>query len=509
MTAASASSATAGSPSSRQRIAVVGAGVSGIVTARVLGDVGFDATVFEQAADVGGVWSASRAYPGISTQDDHRSYVFSDTPMPAGVAEHPKGAEVQTYLGDYARENGVHVRLSTRVITTRLVDGPAWEVDSDGPEGPATERFDWLVAANGVFSTPFVPKWPGRDDFERAGGKVVTPGSLGDGGVLDGARTVVVGWGKTACDVAAAAAPRSAGVAVVARTLMWKVPKRIGIAGLTFRHLILTRAGERLITGSYRSPSGRLLLRRLPERVPRVLLGRAIARAVDRASGLTDLGLRPITDIRSSNSLVTEGFFEAVAEGRIEVHRERAVAALGADEHGPWVRLTGGEQLPADVVVAATGYEQRIDFLDPSALADARTGDGALLLHRRTLGIDVPRFALVGWAHSYRSPLTSEIAAVWLAGAMLGQVRLPSAEMQRREADPFRLTRSEAVGARTGLLPGVGMRELDQMLAELGSPLPLRVRLRQIWAPVDPADYVPALRKALSRMGAAAGVARR
>lgn len=484
-------------------MAIVGAGVSGIVTARMLTEAGFDVVVFEKAADVGGVWSASRAYPGIGTQDDGRSYAFSDAALPGLPDSHPPGAEVQAYLEGYARRHGLleRVRLRTRVVRTRF-DEVGWEVESDGPDGAAVERFDWLVAANGVFSTPHVPDWPGRAAFEAAGGRVVTPGQLAGGAVLHGARVVVVGWGKTACDVAAAAVPRSAGVEVVARTLVWKLPKRLGRSGLTFRHLILTRAAERLIGGSYRSPAGRLLLHRLPERVPRVLLGRAIARSVDRASGLSGLGLRPLSDIRASNSLVTEGFFEAVAEGRIRVHRDCSVQALESGSDGPRVRLTDGSALPADVVVAATGYEQRLDFLPDEVLAVAAS-DGALLLHRRTLGVDVPRFALAGWAHSYRSPLTSEVAAVWLAAAMRGRVALPSVEQQRSGADRFRLTRSTAVGARTAALPGVTMRDLDLMLADLGTPLPLRVRLRQIWRPIDPADYAAALAAARPRSAAA------
>jgi len=55
------------------RIAVVGAGPSGLVTAAVLQDFGHDVTVFDKAPDIGGVWRANRSYPGVTTQDDRET----------------------------------------------------------------------------------------------------------------------------------------------------------------------------------------------------------------------------------------------------------------------------------------------------------------------------------------------------------------------------------------------------------------------------------------------------
>jgi len=55
----------------RRKIAVVGAGISGLVTAKCLLDEGQDPVVFEQAAQTGGVWGevgeASLLYPTLRT----------------------------------------------------------------------------------------------------------------------------------------------------------------------------------------------------------------------------------------------------------------------------------------------------------------------------------------------------------------------------------------------------------------------------------------------------------
>ena len=49
------------------KIAIIGAGPSGLVTAAVLQRFGHDVIVFEKAPDIGGVWSSIRAYPGVTT----------------------------------------------------------------------------------------------------------------------------------------------------------------------------------------------------------------------------------------------------------------------------------------------------------------------------------------------------------------------------------------------------------------------------------------------------------
>lgn len=50
-------------------VGIVGAGLSGVDTARVLAEQGLDVLLVEQCDDVGGGWSGSRAYPGILTQE--------------------------------------------------------------------------------------------------------------------------------------------------------------------------------------------------------------------------------------------------------------------------------------------------------------------------------------------------------------------------------------------------------------------------------------------------------
>ena len=478
------------------RIAVVGAGVSGLVAANVLRSTGHDVIVFERCDDLGGVWHLSRRYPRVSTQDDRVTYAFSDSPMPDDYPEHPTGAQVQQYLQRYAAEHDLEgtIHLSTTVLSAELVEGDSrWEVLTAGAGGETRWSFDWLVAAHGTYSSPHIPEWPGRAGFEAGGGHVVPPSSVGDGAVFAGRDVVVLGWGKTACDLAVVAAASARTTTLVARELRWKYPKRLP-AGLTFRHLLLTRLGEHAVAAPSRGRSGRAAAQLT--RVPRKVLMMLLAGTLSRQLGLSELGLRPRVTFADSNSLVTEGFYEAVRDGALRVIRDVRVADLEAGEDGPAVRLDDGQVLPSEVLVPATGYEQDLDVFAPSTLARLVEPGGDLLLHRKVLPTTLPRLAFIGWSQSYRSPLTAELQALWLAGLLLGAVDLPDTAAQRETAERYLLTHARAAAAAAPQMPSGSFGELDALLEDLRLPLPARTRRKQLLTALDPADYayvLPAL----------------
>src|ERR1700689_3404986 len=137
------------------KIAIIGAGFAGITTAKVLKQVGHDVVVFDKASDVGGVWSATRRYPGLTTQSPRDMYALSDFPMPKRYPEWPSGAQIQEYLAAYATHFGLapFLRLNTEGTSARVTkDGVGWRLDvrgeDDSTESIAVYR---LVIANGVF----------------------------------------------------------------------------------------------------------------------------------------------------------------------------------------------------------------------------------------------------------------------------------------------------------------------------------------------------------------------
>jgi len=497
------------------KIAVVGAGFAGLASAKALREFGHDVTVFDKTPDVGGVWSASRRYSGLTTQNNKGSYAFSDLPMPKDYPEWPSGEQVQAYLERYVElhDLGETLRLSTEVVRAELTPAEdGWLVTSRRAGEPVSdpEPFDHVVVANGIFSDPVIPRFEGLAQLLRAGGSVVASSQLT---ALEEARdkhVVVVGYGKSACDVAAELGRVAASTHVVARHLLWKLPKRLGNA-LNYKYLLLTRMGEGLFR--YQTLKGGLerFLHGPGDGVRQSMLS-SVGSVSTKQLRLAELGLVPrgeFADIaRSTVSLATDGFFEQVADGAITVHRDAEITRLGADEDGaPVAVLDDGTALRADLVVCGTGFHQRVPFLDDDLQARLLDSRGNFQLYRQVLPHDVPHLTFAGYNSSLFSPLSAEIAAVWTAGLLAGAVRLPPVEVRREHvADrvDWMEKRTEGKHARgTNVIP-FSLHQIDEMLEDLDLQLPAATRAAQWLLPVDPKAYRRVAERLRRRVGAGA-----
>src|SRR5689334_17159324 len=157
------------------QVGIIGAGFAGLGAAKVLTEFGHDVTVFDRTPDVGGVWSRTRRYPGLTTQNDKGTYAYSDFPMPREYPQWPSGAQVQAYLESYVQRFalGPLLRLDTEV--TSAVQDPAtgsWRVQTVSGEDVDSHDFDFLVVANGTLSDPLIPDYPGAEEYRAGGGRL-------------------------------------------------------------------------------------------------------------------------------------------------------------------------------------------------------------------------------------------------------------------------------------------------------------------------------------------------
>ena len=478
-------------------VAVIGAGFAGLATGKVLTQFGHEVTIFEKAPDVGGVWSETRRYPGLSTQNDKGTYALSDLPMPKDYPEWPSGEQVQHYLADYATKFGLtsYLRLGTEV-TAAVLDEAAvqWTISAKGPQGSTSEEtYDYLVVANGIFSEPSIPSYEGFADHARAGGRVCAPSDVHDLSDVEGRDVLVVGYGKSACDIAAAITGSARSSTVVARQLMWKMPKKIqGL--LNFKYLMLTRLGEALF--EYQDTKGfEKFLHGRGKAVRNGMLG-SLQSVATRQLKLRENGLVPDGAFerigRSTVSLTTDGFYEKVHRGELTVVRDNHVVRLLERDGRPMAELSNGTTLPADVVICATGWLQGVPFLD-DALQNRLTDErGNFELYQQILPHDIPGLAFAGYNSSFYSPLSAEVAALWIANHLMGASELPPIEDRRlhvQERLKWMEERTEGHHARgTNLIP-FSMHNIDETLEDIGITLSRAQRVREWLMPVDPSTY--------------------
>ncbi|MBE1878215.1 flavin-containing monooxygenase [Myceligenerans pegani] len=494
------------------RVAVVGAGFAGLAVLKVLRELGHEVVVFEKAPDVGGVWSRTRRYSGLTTQNNKDTYTFSDHPMPAEYPEWPSGAQVQAYLEAYVRKFGLgpSLRLSTEVVRTEPTDAEDGWLVTVRPAGgslQAPERFDHLVVANGIFSDPVLPKYEGYSDLVRHGGRLLAPSQLNDITEGAGRHVLVVGYGKSACDIATSLGPIAASTRVVARSLLWKMPKKIGRV-LNFKYLLLTRLGEGLFR--YITPVGiENFLHGRGRLVTRAMIG-SIATITTRQLTLRKLGLVPhgvFTDIaRQSVSLVSDQFFEQIRSGKIVVHRDTVIERFVIRDGRPYAKLSDGHIVPADLVVCGTGWHQRVPFLDQKIQKRLLDDDGNFHLWRQILPHDVPNLTFNGYNSSYFSPLSAEAGALWIGAHLAGKVPLPPLE-ERRELVEARLRwteeRTQGHHARGTCVIPFSMHNVDETLDDIDLNVSRGVKVKQWLLPIDPSVYEGSIGRLKERLARA------
>lgn len=494
------------------RVAIIGAGFAGLATAKVLTQAGHEVRVFDKSPDVGGVWSRTRRYPGVTTQSPKAQYSLSDFPMPKSYPEWPSGAQVQAYLAAYAAEFGLEsvLRLNTEVTAARPVGDGRWTLatrDAGGAESVAEldraldraeefdtgEEFDRLVVANGVFCEPLVPAYPGLEEFTAAGGRLRAATEFHDVEEARDKHVLVVGYGKSACDVAAAISGVAAGTDVIARQLLWKVPRKI--AGfLNFKLLLLTRLGEGLFR--YLRLRGFEKFLHGPGNGLRRGMINSIGSVSVRQFGLAKLGLVPaghMEDIvRGAIGLASEGFFEGVADGSITVHRDRTITRLLGGHGGPAAELSDGSTLRADLVLCATGFTQGVPFLPEETRRQLLDERGNFMLYRQILPLGVPGLYFNGYNSSFFSPLNAEMAALWIAADLAEAVALPDPEAMRRAVVEQLAFMDEATDRHhcrgTKIIP-FSMHNVDEVLGDLDLNIGATVRASHWLGAVNPAAY--------------------
>ena len=493
-------------------ICIVGAGFAGLSAAKVLKAFGHRVTVFEKEADVGGVWSRSRRYPGLTTQNVRSTYAFSDCPYPKDYPEWPSGEQVQRYLEAYTQRFGFaqNIELDTKVIAAVPdADAQGWTITTEtGPAASpsnASRHFDYLLVCNGIFSHPLIPEYAGAAAFTVGGGRVCHTSEFKDLDDARGKHVLVVGYGKSSCDVAQAVAATAASTSVVTRNLIWKVPKML-MNVLNYKYLLLTRMGEALFK-YIRLRGVEKFLHGAGKPVRDSMLGQ-VQWVITRQCQLAKLGLEPAGPFesiaRSTVSLVTDGFFENVAAGGIKIFKNASITALCVQRGQPTARLSTGETVPADIVVCGTGWHQTVPFLDTSVMQRVTDAQGNFRLYRSMLPLDVPRLAFNGYNSSFFSQLNAEIGALWLADLLGGKLRLPPLAEQERTVDErlaWMEERTEGKHSKgTNIIP-FSVHHIDELLADLNLRLGLLTRIKQWLVPIDPGDFAVVTRRLLARHG--------
>jgi dimethylaniline monooxygenase (N-oxide forming) len=231
--------------------------------------------------------------------------------------------------------------------------------------------------------------------------------------------------------------------------------------------VVFTRLSEWLLPAYHRTSTVNAALRVVA--APLIWLWRrTMSGIVPRLTGMP-AGMVPETPVTSGSESIGIGerFFQLLREGSVHARRSGIRAFSG----GGLLELDTGEQLKADVVIFATGWQQEVPFLEPG-LAREVLRDGRFHLFRNILPPGERRMGFVGYASSSNCPLTAEVSAHWLAHWFGGDLNLPgAAEMEREIARVRNWTRRTFPKRDAGYFIGPYVAHyVDELLRDMDFP---------------------------------------
>lgn len=371
------------------RIAILGAGFSGLCLGIHLKRSGLAPfTIYEKADRLGGTWREN-VYPGAACDSPSFAYCFSFEQKADWSRKWAGQEEILAYLEHCAEKYDLlpHVRFATEIASARFDETAAlWRLRTTAGE---EIRAEVLVTGTGQLNRPAAPELPGLDDFE---GVRFHSAEWRHDVPLEDRRVTVVGNAASAIQFVPEIAPKVERLRVLQRSANWMLPKMDRGYGPAerarfSRHPWLAKLYRWWIWLAFETRWPVFKGSRwLSERVERLALQAMHAQVKD-----PDLrrALTPDYPIGGKRILISDDYYATLQRENVEL----VTTPIDHVEKDAVV-LRDGRCLETDVLILATGF-QTTSFLAPMRIEglggrslDDEWAEGA----RAYLGLSVPGF---------------------------------------------------------------------------------------------------------------------
>ena len=317
--------------SQNPKIAIIGAGPSGITALKNLETNGFDVTCFEMSNQIGGNWvykdqtGHSSVFKTTHIISSKKFSEYIDFPMPDDYPDYPSGAELLAYFNSYVNHFDLekHIRFNTKVHKAIPIDNK-WKIFFED----SSEDFDYLIVANGHHWSPRIPNFDGNFS-----GELMHSHQFKNNEYFKDKSVLVVGGGNSACDIAVEVS---------------RVAKKTSISMRRGYHFI-----PKFIMGM---PSDAYYAKTLwiPQKV-RLFLQKLALRIIQ--GKYEDYGLqKPDHDILQSHATVNSELLYFIKHGKISPKMN-----IGSFQENT-VEFENGIKEDYDIVLFATGYKISFPF---------------------------------------------------------------------------------------------------------------------------------------------------
>ena len=352
-----------------KKVAIIGAGPSGITAIKNFADQGFEVTAFDRCEGVGGNWrfndpsGHSSVFETTHLISSKYTSFFEDFPLPDSAPDYPSHKELLSYFNAYADHFDIRklIKFNTEVTNCKKIDGDRWEVEWNtlGSDEKNIGEYDALVVCNGHHHKPRYPDYPG--EFT---GELIHSHEFKSAKPFQDKRVLVIGGGNSACDVAVETARVSKSTSISWRRGYYLIPKFMYGLPTDVQSL-----KNRWMPDFIRGPFTKLMLE--------IYQGKN-----------EDIGLqKPDKSLNATHPTVNSELYYAVRHGKVTPH-------VDIERYeGNKVKFKDGKSEEFDVIIACTGFKIKHDFFDKSLI---NYEEGKVPLLHKMIPADINSLYFIG-----------------------------------------------------------------------------------------------------------------
>ncbi|XP_056671499.1 flavin-containing monooxygenase 1 [Monodelphis domestica] len=419
-----------------KRVAIIGAGVSGLASIKCCLEEGLEPTCFERSDDIGGLWQFTEhveegrasLYKSVVTNSSKEMSCYSDFPFPEDYPNFVPHDQFLEYLKMYANKFNLLKCIQFKTVVCSVKKGPdfstsgQWEVTTEHKGKQESAIFDAVMVCTGYLTIPFLPldSFPGIKTFK---GKFLHSREYKHPDLFKDKRVLVVGMGNSGTDIAVEASHVAKKVFLSTTGGAWLI-YRVFDQGYPWDMVFTTRFQNALRNC-------------LPTPVLNWLIGKKVNSWFNHAN----YGLFP-----DNRTFLREPILNDELPGRIITGKVLIKPSVEAVKENSVLFKNTPKEEPVDIIVFATGYTFDFPFLDES-IVKIENNQASLYKYIFPVHLEKLTLAVIGLIKPLGSLVcTSEVQARWVTRVLKGINKLPPPEVMRKDVNTVKSNRGTGFG---------------------------------------------------------------
>lgn len=444
-----------------KKVAVIGAGVSGLISLKCCLDEGLDPTCFELTEDIGGLWrfkekvedGRASIYQSVITNTSKEMSCFSDFPMPEDFPNFLHNSKVLEYFRIFAKKFDLlkYIQFQTTVLSVKrrpnFSSSGQWEVVTECKGQEQRNIFDAVMVCSGHHILPHIQleSFPGIEKFK---GQYFHSRQYKSPEGFEGKRILVVGIGNSASDIAVELSKKAAQVFISTRHGSW-VMSRISDNGYPWDLIYHTRFNT--------------MIRNI---LPRSMLKWMMEQQLNRWFSHENYGLEPYNKYLLKEPILNDDLPSRLLYGAIQVKpRVKEITETSV------IFENGTMEEHIDVIVFATGYTFSFPFLEESLVQVGKNHMISLYRYIFPPQLEKPTLAFIAFIQPL-GPIfpTAELQARWVTRVFKGLCALPSESTMMADIIKRNERRIDLFGdSPSQILQSNYIDYLDELAGEIGA----------------------------------------